>query len=222
MILERHMLNRSIFKCILFVLVITVTAHISDAQPNKRTVEQWDIFELSLNGPQDGNPFLDWEYYPDFASNTWLYIADVSIPSDPHIVHQVRERLWAYRYRQSLLESAIEFISKLGANPDTVDMIFSQTNSQLKDVDRKYLSQDFEGALSLINQLIRDLDEALDLAYQAKDRTLFWIYIVEWFALTGTSIFAGILVWTIMIKRQLYREVETTRLARLARRGVES
>ena len=56
---EHLKLNRSILKHILVVLVISVTAQLSDAQPNQTAVEQWDIFELSLNGPQDGNPFLD-------------------------------------------------------------------------------------------------------------------------------------------------------------------
>src|SRR6185369_5516838 len=27
--------------------------------PEKNTIEQWDIFELSLPGPSDGNPFAD-------------------------------------------------------------------------------------------------------------------------------------------------------------------
>ena len=54
-------LNRRILKHIFVILVISVTVQISDAQPNQTSVEQWDIFELSLNGPQDGNPFLDVE-----------------------------------------------------------------------------------------------------------------------------------------------------------------
>ena len=31
-------------------------------------VEQWDIFELSLEGPQNGNPFIDVSFGAEFAN----------------------------------------------------------------------------------------------------------------------------------------------------------
>ena len=56
---ERFKLNSGILKHILIILLISTTAQFSHAQPIQTEVEQWDIFELSLNGPQEGNPFLD-------------------------------------------------------------------------------------------------------------------------------------------------------------------
>jgi hypothetical protein len=51
--------NFSILKCILVFLVIAVSAAFVEAQADQAVVEQWDIFELALQGPQNGNPFLD-------------------------------------------------------------------------------------------------------------------------------------------------------------------
>ena len=43
-------------------------------------------------------------------------------------------------------------------------------------------------------------------------RALVWIYVTEWIAVTGTSMLAGFLLWSLMVRRRLYREVTTTRL----------
>jgi len=57
--LEYFELNCNIAKHIFIILLISITAQFSHAQPSQTAVEQWNIFELSLNGPQNGNPFLD-------------------------------------------------------------------------------------------------------------------------------------------------------------------
>jgi len=35
--------------------------------------------------------------------------------------------------------------------------------------------------------------------------------VIEWLAVTGTSMVCGFLLWLLMIRRRLYREVRTTR-----------
>ena len=56
------------------------------------------------------------------------------------------------------------------------------------------------------------LKEITALAVQLKDQALFWVFISEWLAVTSAAIFAGILVWTLMIRRKAYRPVKVTRL----------
>jgi hypothetical protein len=51
-------------------------------------------------------------------------------------------------------------------------------------------------------------DEALKL----KDQALFWIYVSEWSVVTGTFLLCSFVVWSLMVKRRLYREVEETKL----------
>ncbi len=54
-------LDRSIPMCILAILVLNVFSIHTYGRMSQAAVEQWDIFELSLGGPQGGNPFLEVE-----------------------------------------------------------------------------------------------------------------------------------------------------------------
>jgi hypothetical protein len=51
-------------------------------------------------------------------------------------------------------------------------------------------------------------EDAMDL----KDGALLWIYLTQWVAVTGTSLTTGVVIWTLMVRKRLYREVGTTRL----------
>ena len=50
-----------------------------------------------------------------------------------------------------------------------------------------------------------------DESVAMKEKALFWIYMVEWSTVTGTCVFTGFVVWTLMVRKRLYREVSTTR-----------
>ncbi len=49
---------------LLFGLAITLTARAASA------VEQWDVFELTLRGPREGNPFVDVRVSAVFTNGT--------------------------------------------------------------------------------------------------------------------------------------------------------
>jgi len=46
---------------------------------------------------------------------------------------------------------------------------------------------------------------------ELKERALLWIYAVEWIAVTATGLFCGSVVWSLMVRRRMYREVQVTR-----------
>ncbi len=56
-------------------------------------------------------------------------------------------------------------------------------------------------------------NQAMDEAKDAKDSALLWIYVIEWMATTATALMSGVVVWWLMIRRRLYREVTVTRLS---------
>ena len=74
-----------------------------------------------------------------------------------------------------------------------------------------YIQQDYESVIGVIKEARERLDEAVDLAMRLKDRALLWIYITEASAVMATSLICGVILWTLMVKRRLYREVSTTR-----------
>ena len=59
---------------------------------------------------------------------------------------------------------------------------------------------------------MRMCDETMDEAIKARNAAAFWIFFTEWCVVTGTSLFAGALIWMLMIRRRLYREVAITRM----------
>ena len=55
------------------------------------------------------------------------------------------------------------------------------------------------------------MKEIEDRAIRLKERAFLWVYIIEWFVVTGTMLVVGYATWTLMIERRLYREVSVTR-----------
>jgi hypothetical protein len=41
---------------------------------------------------------------------------------------------------------------------------------------------------------------------------MMWIWLVQWLVVTATLMISGTFLWAMMIRRRLYREMETTRL----------
>jgi uncharacterized membrane protein len=176
----------------------------------------WDIgagrsFAMTSDWtPAGANLFLQWEFYPDYGINLALFIADVEIPPDPILVHEIRQKTEEYHLTRNFVLSLVEFISKFGANPARVETMLSQANDRLAEANAEYTSYNFEASLAILEGLIADLDEATTIALRLKDQALLWVYIVEWAAIMGTSIMAGVVIWTLMVRRRLYHEVATT------------
>jgi uncharacterized membrane protein YgdD (TMEM256/DUF423 family) len=59
-----------------------------------------------------------------------------------------------------------------------------------------------------IEVMIRELEQQ---AVELKNQALIWVYAVEWLAVTGTALFCGFILWTIMVQRRLYKEVRVTK-----------
>ena len=66
--------------------------------------------------------------------------------------------------------------------------------------------------MSSMETAIAHMEVMRSEAMKLKDRALFWIYLIEWIAVTGASLLAGFAIWTFMVRRRLYREITTTRL----------
>jgi hypothetical protein len=60
--------------------------------------------------------------------------------------------------------------------------------------------------------MMADLEKTTELALDLKDQALMWVYIIEWLAVTATGSLTAVVVWTLMVRRRMYREVGATRL----------
>jgi uncharacterized membrane protein len=177
----------------------------------------WDIGEgrcFAVMGdwtPAGGVVFMRWPYYGDFAVNLMMYLSQNSIPSDLETLHRARVMYLDYRSTRAYLFSVMEFAEKLGANTDPVSEIIGTAEDKHSESTSAYIEFDFPTALSQLEAAIQDLVEAVERAMRLKDQAMLWIYVIEWATITATFAIGGFVLWTLMVRRRLYREVRQTR-----------
>ncbi len=150
-------------------------------------------------------------YALDIFTNIIWYSLRRELPSDPMLVHMLRGRFKDYVLRTGVLYSLLDFVEKFGASSQSLQQQVTEADLLVDRAGKDYLSQDFESSQAL-------LQEAFDLTYRIeqralilKARALFWVYAVEWSAITGTLSIVAFLTWTLMVGRRLYREAGVTR-----------
>jgi len=158
-----------------------------------------------------GVVFMRWPYYGDFAVNLMMYLSKNPIPSDLETLHRARVMYLDYRSTRAYLFSVMEFAEKLGANTDPIAEIIGKAQVKHDESTTAYIELDFPTALSLLESAIDDLFGAVERAMQLKDQAMFWIYLIEWATISATFAIGGFVLWTLMVRRQLYREVKQTR-----------
>lgn len=161
--------------------------------------------------PLGGSNFMRWEYYGDYVSNLVLYVAGLPVPHEHELKHAFVVGLKEYWLENNILVGMLDFVEKFGANTGPILRSLAQIDAGKKESERMYIDQNFQEAVPKLNEAIEKIrglnNEALDL----KDRTLLWMYIIEYFTVTGTSLISGVLLYWLMIKRRMYKEIAVTR-----------
>ena len=150
-------------------------------------------------------------YALDIVVNIIWFCTGRELPADPFMVHEFRMDLYNFGLRKSLLVSLLEFAEKFGALPDREYAELSGIESIRGEASRAYLTGEYEEARERLVVALADLEDLEDAAMTLKDRTLFWVYVVEWSITTATMLMAGVVVWALMVKRSMYKEVGATR-----------
>ncbi len=169
------------------------------------------IFATDLHGHYAERWVKEWIYWHDFVLNLIYYSCGADVPSDPEVMHAIRQSLYEYSVRVALLRDMMGFIEKFGANPAVIDDGLGAVDDQKRMVDRLYLQQAYAETLEGMDAVISSLSRLEEKAVAMKDRALQWIYLTEWFVIWGTCMLIGALLWTLMVRKKLYREIGTTR-----------
>ncbi len=166
------------------------------------------VFDWGGNGPKE---FHRSEYAPIILSNMIYWIARVEIPEDMGMLLSLRTRLTKYFSMRRYVLSVIDFAEKFGANMNKANQALTESGEDRDAIIDLYVNGEYETSLSTLDAALEKLDEVTTLAMDAKDQALLWVYIIEWFTVTGTAMSTGVIVWTLMVKRAAYREVGVTR-----------
>ncbi len=161
--------------------------------------------------PGGGVVFMTWEYYGDFAINLMLYLSYNELPEDLETMHEARRKFLEYRSSKAYLFNIMEFGEKFGANMNPLSEIIEEADVKHEEAREAYLDLVPAQSAELLDTSLEILDRGVDRAMELKDQAMLWIFIVEWTSVTATFFAGGFAVWTLMIRRRLYREAGTTR-----------
>jgi hypothetical protein len=151
-------------------------------------------------------------YGPDLLLAEIIFSTGRKLPEDVVMVHELRSRFWDFRATTSITLSYLEFIDRFGADTSKISSKMVDVSRKSIDAKQLYLDQEFGQSFSLMGDAIEDMESLMMEALRLKDQTLVWTYAIEWLAVTGVLLVTGFSVWTLMVKRRLYREVSVTRM----------
>jgi hypothetical protein len=156
-------------------------------------------------------PRLHYPYLMDFIFNQMFYIADLPYPEDLELVHALRTMFVSYEDRKKATMAVLDFVEMFGANPSKPVEMLDDIEVRHIEASSLYLTQDFEGARDILSPLLGEFAKVDVELLEAKNRALFWVYLIEWMAVSSTCMICGVILWTLMVRRRLYRSVSTTK-----------
>ncbi len=161
--------------------------------------------------PNSGWIMSRWAYYGDYAINLMLYLAKRPLPTDPVIVHEYRQLIHTLAIGKGTLFSLVDFVEGFGGNARPILKEMGVFDQMVADAKEEYLNSDFNAALLKAQKAGEKLKEIDDLAVKVKNSALMWVYVIEWLSVSGVSLVSGALMWSLMVKRKMYRDVGSTR-----------
>ena len=154
----------------------------------------------------------DWPYASDFWINQMWYLAGLEIPRDIVQVHRIREMSKTYSSERAMVVSLIEFVEKFGAQTWELYDHLGRVDVEKKVADRLYLRGRYDESLEKMQMAYEDLGKVSQEAVDLKRKALFWIYLTERCVVAASSVITGLVLWTLMTRRKLYKEAGLTRL----------
>lgn len=197
----------------------TVLAKMSEEiiyNQGKPVIVYWDLGKgrtVAYVHKWHGTPdFYRWKWHIDVLSHLIYFPVRVEIPQDLELVHQIRSLFNTFHYKRTYLISAMDFADKFGANLASMGEELVELLDEKQHADTQYIRQELEESYGAMLVLIESLDSLTQDVLDAKDRALVWIFISEWLIVSGTCMITGFVLWTLMVRRRLYREVKVTKL----------
>jgi hypothetical protein len=106
----------------------------------------------------------------------------------------------------------MDWAETFGANIAPLSERLTDLEQGMEGAVGDYIEQDYHSAVSFLESMSPAVGEIAKDAVRLKDTALFWVYVIEWSVASATTIASGMVVWTLMVRRRLYREVDITRL----------
>ncbi len=162
-----------------------------------------------------------WPFGPSpnpYAEDVFLNIAFHSfgrkLPEDIAVVHRLRTMFELSRRTTLLIVGTMELAEKFGANSYKVEQALARLKGTYEAARLEYSSGDYQDAIETLQKAAAEADTVMRMAFKLKDDAMFYAYIIQWMATSGTLLLSGSTLYTLMIKRRLYRATESTKFSR--------
>lgn len=147
----------------------------------------------------------------DITANVIWFATGRRLPDDPLKIHEYRRDCFDFNIGKMLLMGLLDFAEGFGANSAPLYRRLNQIEGIEAQSRELYLDREFDAAYQTMKKARVELKSLEGDAANLKDRALLWVYIVEWLSIAAASFTAGFAVWSLMVRRTLYREVLSTR-----------
>ena len=145
--------------------------------------------------------------------NMVFWLADTELIDDVEIFHGVKRDFAEFLTRMRVLISLKDFIDKFGANTERIQKEIIPLEGIHAEATRQYLEHSFVDSQATIGTALAGFPVAEDIARREKDKALLWVFLIEWLVTSSTLFISGSVLWTLMVRRRLYRAVKMTKLA---------
>lgn len=154
---------------------------------------------------------LDWTYSQDYAYNLVYGVTQQEIPKDLELVRKARSLFTTAAEKKSLVFAILEFAEEFGANTHPIAGEIGRLVERYAEGNSHYISGEYEQAAAVYQEIISEYDKLEAKALVLKDRALLWVYIIEWLSVSGTSMLSGFVLYSLMVRRRMFKAVESTR-----------
>jgi len=150
-------------------------------------------------------------YAADIVINLILHSTQRQLIQDVDVFHRLKLAFREFNDRMNMLVALRDFVDKFGANTQRIQDIIWELQDLKHEANEEYLDQDFIGCANTLDESSVRFGEAESIAKDTKNAALLWVYVIEWLVTTSTLMLSSFALWSLMVKRRLYRQVRATR-----------
>lgn len=152
-----------------------------------------------------------YEYLPDYIFNHVSFIGGIPIPDDFNLVHVTRTSFVTYADRKKGTLAVIDFVERFGTDSTKIAHRIESMDDQHEFAKQLYIQGEYQAASDLLFDLLDVFTDLETELLNAKNHAFFWIYLAEWTTILSVGVLCGVTLWTLMVRRKLYREAPTTK-----------
>ena len=152
-------------------------------------------------------------YSMDVATNMIFYSLGIPLIDDIQARREARRLFTNLQSQKSIILSMMEWAESFGAQVTDLNDRLTDLEDDIDTATHAYLQQDYPETINLLGAVSEITRGISNDAVRLKDEALFWVYLSEWLVVTATAIVAGGVVWSLMVRRRMYRTPGSTRLS---------